>query len=232
MDLTVIRCRRWRRDQMAAETGVPWVLPSPNMPTPDTALVYPGTGMFEGVASMTEGRGTTRPFELVGGLATEFDYHWADRLAARNLSGVEFREAYFSPTIAGQKPDLLNKLCAGVEVKVVDPARFDPIRTAVAMLVEARRYPAFAWQADSWDATRPYWIDKLSGSTRLPTDRNGRVSQSGALPVRHDAAGGLFRAEQPVLLHLEPDRHRLVGGEPGTAEGHPPVLLPVVGAGG
>ncbi|MEE6260067.1 exo-beta-N-acetylmuramidase NamZ family protein [Plantactinospora sonchi] len=169
VDLTVIRCRHWRRDQVAAETGVPWVLPSPNMPTPDTALVYPGTGMFEGVASMTEGRGTTRPFELVGGLATDFDYHWVDRLAARDLPGVEFREAYFSPTAAGQKPDLLNKLCAGVEVKVVDPGRFDPIRTAVAMLVEARKYPAFAWRADSWDPTRPYWIDKLSGSTRLRT---------------------------------------------------------------
>ncbi|ROT29525.1 exo-beta-N-acetylmuramidase NamZ domain-containing protein [Micromonospora sp. HM5-17] len=169
VDLTVIPCRHWRRDQFAATTGVPWVLPSPNMPTPDTALVYPGTGMFEGVASMTEGRGTTRPFELIGGLATDFDYHWVDRLSARDLPGVEFREAYFTPTSAGQKPDLLNKLCAGVEVKVVDPARFDPIRTAVAMLVEARKYPAFAWRTDSWDAARPYWIDKLTGSTRLRT---------------------------------------------------------------
>jgi len=165
VDLAVIACRYWRRDQFA-DTGVPWVLPSPNMPTPDTALLYPGACLFE-ATNMSEGRGTTRPFELIGGLATDFDYHWGDRLAARDLPGVEFREAYFSPTSAGQKPGLLNKPCAGVEVKVVDAARFDPIRTAVAMLVEARKYPAFAWRADTWDAARPYWIDKLTGSTRL-----------------------------------------------------------------
>ncbi|MFD0580581.1 DUF1343 domain-containing protein [Dactylosporangium darangshiense] len=116
--------------------------------------------MFEAVSSITEGRGTTRPFELIGGLAGDFDHHWGDRLNARNLPGVEFREAYFTPTAAGQKPQLLNKLCAGVEVKVVDRERYDPIRVGVAMLVEARKYAAFAWRADNW-------IDKLTGSSRL-----------------------------------------------------------------
>ncbi|PZF95083.1 exo-beta-N-acetylmuramidase NamZ family protein [Micromonospora deserti] len=169
VDLHVVRCRHWKRDRFAADTDLPWVMPSPNMPTPDTALVYPGTGLFEGVASITEGRGTCRPFELIGGLADDFDYHWSDRLNARDLPGVEFREAYFTPTAAGQKPALLNRLCAGVEVKVLDRAAYDPIRTAVAMLVEARRYPAFAWRRDSWDATRPYWVDKLTGSPRLRT---------------------------------------------------------------
>jgi uncharacterized protein YbbC (DUF1343 family) len=201
VDLTVVRCRHWRRDQFAADTGVPWVLPSPNMPTPDTALVYPGTGMFEGVASMTEGRGTTRPFELVGGLATDFDYHWADRLNARNLPGVVFREAYFSPTAPGQKPDLLNKLCAGVEVKVVDPARFDPIRTAVAMLVEARRYPAFAWRVDSWDADRPYWIDKLTGSTRLRTMIDAGADVAEVVGAWSDELAAFERRRRPYLLY-------------------------------
>jgi uncharacterized protein YbbC (DUF1343 family) len=167
VDLHVVACRHWKRDKLAADTDLPWVLPSPNMPTPDTALVYPGTCMFEGVASITEGRGTTRPFELVGGLATDFDYHWGDRLNARDLPGVEFREAYFAPTAAGQKPQLLNKMCAGVEVKVTDRAAYDPIRTGVAMLVEAHKYPAFAWRSDAFDPVRPYWIDKLTGSPRL-----------------------------------------------------------------
>ncbi len=169
VDLEVVTCKHWKRNMFAADTDVPWVMPSPNMPTPDTALVYPGTGLFEGVSSISEGRGTTRPFELVGGLATDFDYHWADRLNARELPGVRFREAYFVPTIAGHHPPLLNKLCAGVEVRVTDRAAYDPIRTAVAMLVEARRYPAFAWRADSYDPVRPYWVDKLTGSTRLRT---------------------------------------------------------------
>jgi uncharacterized protein YbbC (DUF1343 family) len=161
VDLTVVACRGWQPRQTARDTGVPWVLPSPNMPTPDTALAYPGTCMFEGVASISEGRGTTRPFELVGGPG--LDYHWGDRLSAYRLPGVEFREAYFTPTFN----KFTGELCAGVELKVTDPEAIDPVRTGVAMLVEARRYPSFAWRVDSWDAERPYWIDKLTGSTRL-----------------------------------------------------------------
>ncbi|WP_199853818.1 exo-beta-N-acetylmuramidase NamZ domain-containing protein [Plantactinospora sp. BB1] len=201
VDLTVVRCRGWRRGDFAADTGVPWVMPSPNMPTPDTALAYPGTCMFEGVASMTEGRGTTRPFELVGGLATDFDYHLVDRLVARDLPGVEFREAYFSPTAAGQKPDLLNKLCAGVEVRVTDPARFDPVRTGVAMLVESHKYPAFAWRADSWDAARPYWIDKLTGSTRLRTMIDAGADVSDVVGAWSAELAEFDRRRRPYLLY-------------------------------
>ncbi|MGW0432789.1 exo-beta-N-acetylmuramidase NamZ family protein [Micromonospora sp. NPDC003197] len=201
VDLHVVACRHWKRDRLAAETGVPWVMPSPNMPTVDTALVYPGTGLFEGVASITEGRGTARPFELIGGLATDFDYHWSDRLNARNLPGVRFREAYFSPTSAGQKPQLLNKLCAGVEVKVIDPARYDPIRTAVAMLVEARKYPAFAWRADSWDAVRPYWIDKLTGSTRLRTMIDAGADVADVVDAWSDELTAFNRQRAPYLLY-------------------------------
>ncbi len=123
VDLEVIACQGWTGRLRAGDTDLPWVLPSPNMPTPDTALVYPGTGMFEGVASLSEGRGTTRPFELIGGPG--FDYHWGDRVAAQNLPGVEFREAYFTPTFN----KFANQLCAGIEVKVTDQAAFDPIRT-------------------------------------------------------------------------------------------------------
>lgn len=68
VDLHVVKCRHWKRDKLAPDTDLPWVMPSPNMPTTDTALVYPGTGLFEGVASITEGRGTCKPFELIGGL--------------------------------------------------------------------------------------------------------------------------------------------------------------------
>jgi uncharacterized protein YbbC (DUF1343 family) len=179
--LEVIACRGWHGRLMAGDTGVPWVLPSPNMPTPDTALVYPGTGMFEGVASISEGRGTTRPFELIGG--PEMDHHWGDRLNALGLPGVEFREAYFTPTFN----KFTGVLCAGVEVKVTDQRAYDPIRTGVAMLAEARRYPSFAWRADAWDPQRPYWIDKLTGSPRLRT-----MLDAGATV---DEAVGAWRAE-------------------------------------
>lgn len=161
VDLEVVTCQGWFGRLRAGDTDLPWVLPSPNMPTPDTAVVYPGTGMFEGVASLSEGRGTTRPFELIGGPA--WDYRWCDKVVAQNLPGVEFREAYFTPTFN----KFANQLCAGIEVKVTDQAAFDPIRTAVAMIVEARKFAAFAWRVDG--GTRPYWIDLLTGSTRLRT---------------------------------------------------------------
>ncbi|KQZ89575.1 hypothetical protein ASD62_09930 [Phycicoccus sp. Root563] len=158
-ELSVVEVSGWRRDVPYAETGLPWVMPSPNMPTADTALVYPGTGMFEGT-NLSEGRGTTRPFELVG--APYVDHRWAERLAARSIPGVAFREAYFTPTFSKH----LNTVCGGVQVSVTDPARFDPVRTGVEMLVAAKAlYKDFAWRVDN--DPRPYWIDKLSGSTRL-----------------------------------------------------------------
>ncbi|MEU4569898.1 DUF1343 domain-containing protein [Micromonospora sp. NPDC023956] len=201
VDLHVVQCRHWKRDVLAADTDLPWVMPSPNMPTTDTALVYPGTCLFEGVASITEGRGTCRPFELIGGLDTDFDYHWSDRLNARDLPGVRFREAYFSPTAAGQKPALLNKLCAGVEVKIVDRHVYDPIRTGVAMLVEARKYPAFAWRQDTWDAVRPYWIDKLTGSPRLRTMIDAGADVDEVVGAWADELAAFGRQRRPYLLY-------------------------------
>jgi uncharacterized protein YbbC (DUF1343 family) len=151
--LDVVWARGWRRDLL--DTGLPWVPPSPNMPTQDTALVYPGTCLFEGTV-LSEGRGTTRPFETVG--APDVDWRWAERLNTLGLPGVLFRETYFSPTFN----KFQGKTCGGVALQLTDPQRFDAIRAAVAMLVTARAlYPqVFAWRSDNW-------IDKLSGSDRL-----------------------------------------------------------------
>jgi uncharacterized protein YbbC (DUF1343 family) len=160
VELEVVECRGWEPHSTLADSALPFVPPSPNMPTADTAAVYAGTGYFEGT-NISEGRGTTRPFELVG--APYLDYHWSDRLNALNLPGVRFREAYFKPTFSKHS----GEDCAGVQVFVTDPRRFRPIPTAVAMLVEAHRYPEFTWREDSWDPERPFWIDKLSGSPRL-----------------------------------------------------------------
>ncbi|HEY0541606.1 MAG TPA: DUF1343 domain-containing protein [Actinoallomurus sp.] len=151
----VIKMRGWRRGTFFDQTGLPWVMPSPNMPTLDTAIVYPGLGLFEAL-TISEGRGTTRPFEIVG--APFLDWHYADALNALNLPGVRFRETYFVPTFS----KWVNQNCAGVQVTVTDRRGFDSIRTAIAMIVTAKKlYPKdFAWR----ESGPPYWIDKLTGS--------------------------------------------------------------------
>jgi uncharacterized protein YbbC (DUF1343 family) len=154
-DLTVVECEGWRREMGGRELGLEWVAPSPNMPTVDSAIVYPGTGMIEGV-NLSEGRGTTRPFELVG--APFLDHRFSDRLNAAKLPGVIFREAYFVPEFS----KFTGVPCAGVELKVTGPD-FDAITAGVAIIAEARRYEGFAWREEQ----PPFWIDKLTGSARL-----------------------------------------------------------------
>jgi uncharacterized protein YbbC (DUF1343 family) len=155
--LEVVRLKGWRRDDLFSDTGLEWVLPSPNMPTPQTALAYPGTCLFEGTV-LSEGRGTTRPFEIIG--APGMDWRWAEALNQAKLPGVRFRETYFVPTFS----KFVNQTCGGVQLHITDERRFAPIKTAVTMLVTAKQvHPnVFAWRPDNY-------IDKLSGSARLRT---------------------------------------------------------------
>ncbi|PXY31203.1 exo-beta-N-acetylmuramidase NamZ family protein [Prauserella muralis] len=156
-ELEVVQTRGWRRSQLFVETGLAWTPPSPNMPTPDTALVYPGTCLFEGTL-FSEARGTTRPFEIIG--APGVDWRWREKLGEQDLPGVRFREAYFVPTFG----KFTGQTCGGVQIVVTQPRAFDAIRTAVAMIVTARRlHPAiFGWREDRF-------VDKLFGSARLRT---------------------------------------------------------------
>ncbi|MFD7709033.1 exo-beta-N-acetylmuramidase NamZ domain-containing protein [Streptomyces sp. NPDC059786] len=146
----------WRRADFHDASGLPWVPPSPNMPTPDTALVYSGTCLFEGT-NLSEGRGTARPFELLG--AEGVDGRWAEAANGLGLPGVRFREAYFAPTFS----KFQGKTVGGVQLHVHDRAAFDPVRTGVALLVTAKRvWSGFAWRPD-------HWIDKLTGSAAVRT---------------------------------------------------------------
>lgn len=164
VELDVVRMRGWRPSAPYEASGLPWVLPSPNMPTVDTAVVYPATGMIEGT-NLSEGRGTTRPFELIG--APYVDHRLADALNALRLPGVTFREAYFTPSFSKHQ----GVACGGVQLHLTDRRSFDALRTGAAILVTLHRlYPGeFQWRQDSWDTARPFWIDKLTGSTRLRT---------------------------------------------------------------
>ncbi|MEV0735800.1 DUF1343 domain-containing protein [Streptomyces sp. NPDC050549] len=146
----------WKRSEFYDAWSLPWVPPSPNMPTPDTALVYSGTCLFEGT-NLSEGRGTTRPFELLG--AEGIDGRWAAAVGRLGLPGVHFREAYFSPTFS----KFQGKTVGGVQIHVHDRAAFDPVRTGIALLVTAKKvWSGFGWRSD-------HWIDNLTGSARVRT---------------------------------------------------------------
>ena len=169
-DLTVARMRGWRRAMLWEDTGLPWVPPSPNMPTPDTARVYPGGCLIEGT-NLSEGRGTTRPFEWVG--APYLDGHrYAEALDAMGLPGVRFRPARFTPTFhkwAGE-------VCGGVQIHVTDRRRFRPFRTGVAAISVARRLaPAeFRWKEPPYEFEHQRLpIDILFGTDRIRTQIEG-----------------------------------------------------------
>ncbi|MGQ0841573.1 exo-beta-N-acetylmuramidase NamZ family protein [Actinokineospora sp.] len=187
--LEVVRVRDWRRDELFGETGLTWVLPSPNMPSGLTALAYPGTCLFEGTV-LSEGRGTTRPFEIIG--APGIDWRWAEELNALGLPGVRFREHYFAPTFG----KFVGVACGGVQVHITDERRFEAIRTAVSMLVTAKRvFPGvFGWRPDNF-------VDKLSGSARLRTMIDAGADAAEVIGAWEPELAEFRRQRQPFLLY-------------------------------
>lgn len=152
-DLEVVKMKGWKRSMLYEDTGLPFVMPSPNMPTTDTVNVYPATGLFEGT-NLSEGRGTTKPFELIG--APYINAHeYAKTLNALELSGVTFRAASFTPTFSKNA----GKLSHGVEVYVTEPAKFEAVKTGIAMLKTAHDlYP------NDFEFLANDFITKLTGN--------------------------------------------------------------------
>jgi uncharacterized protein YbbC (DUF1343 family) len=187
--LDVIQLRGWSRDELFDSTGLPWRMPSPNMPTSSTALVYPGTCLFEGTV-LSEGRGTTRPFEIIG--APDIDWRWAERLNEAGLPGVRFREIYFAPTFG----KWVNKVCGGVQLHIADARSFEAIRTAVTMIVAAKQvYPSvFGWRPDNW-------IDKLSGSDRLRLMVDAGAGVDDVVGAWQQELAAFRRQREPYLLY-------------------------------
>ena len=175
-DLTVVPMRGWRRAMNFVEAGLPWVMPSPNMPTPATALVYPGQCLFE-ATNLSEGRGTTRPFEIVGAPFLD-GYDWVAALTemARKelpLPGVRFRPLSFRPTFH----KFAGRSCGGVQLHVTDRAAFRPYATGIALVASAQRLaPAeFRWRTEPYEfVADPPAIDLLSGGgeVRRTVDAN------------------------------------------------------------
>jgi len=164
LDLHLIPMKGWKRNQWFDETGLPWVLPSPNMPTIETALVYPGMCLFEGTL-LSEGRGTTRPFEIFGAPFIEND-RLADELNRLQLPGVHFRPLAFQPTFQKHA----GKICGGAQIHITDRKKFRPFKTGVAALSVIRRlYPGEPfWKNPPYEyETEKMPIDILAGTDRL-----------------------------------------------------------------
>ena len=128
VNLTVVPMENWTRSEWFDETSLPWVLPSPNLPTPDSAMVYPGQVILEGT-DLSEGRGTTKPFEMFG--APWIDgFVLAKKLNELNLPGVKFREVWFTPTFS----KFSGQQCGGCQIHVTDREVFKPIATTLSIL--------------------------------------------------------------------------------------------------
>jgi uncharacterized protein YbbC (DUF1343 family) len=163
-DLEVAAMDGWRRDMYFDETGLPWVMPSPNMPTLDTAVVYAGTVLFEGT-NVSEGRGTTRPFELVGAPWVVAD-RFADAMNALGLPGVFFRPTVFEPTFHKHAASC----CGGCQIHVTNRTTFPAVETGVALVAAFRNAGPgrFSWRNPPYEyEPEKLPIDILAGSSGL-----------------------------------------------------------------
>jgi uncharacterized protein YbbC (DUF1343 family) len=172
-ELDVIPMEGWRREMYFDATGLPWVMPSPNMPTLDTAVVYPGSVLFEGT-NMSEGRGTTRPFEIVGAPRVMAE-RFADGMNGAGLPGVRFRPVVFEPTFQKHA----RTACGGCQMHVLDRPAFRPVETGVALLAAFRAADpqSFRWCDPPYEYEREKRpIDILAGSSELREQIEGGVS--------------------------------------------------------
>ncbi len=175
LDLHVLGPAGWTREHMTPETGVPWVPPSPNMPTFEAALVYPGMCLLEGT-TLSEGRGTTTPFLLFGAPGVD-PFALARELGARDLPGVAFRPHVFRPMFQKHA----GELCGGAQVVVTDPGRVDSLALGAHVLhaVRVLHPEVFGWRREAYEfVTDIPAVDLLCGdpSLREVLDAGGDLS--------------------------------------------------------
>jgi uncharacterized protein YbbC (DUF1343 family) len=171
-NLEVIPMTGWSREAYHDQTDAPWVMPSPNLPTLDSAMVYPGTVLFEGTTA-SEGRGTTRPFELIGAPGVHAG-RFASRLNALGLPGVHFRPAVFEPTFHKHA----RVRCGGCQIHVLDRASFQPVAAGVALVAFARDMAeGFRWREPPYEYEyEKLPFDILAGSSELREQIEAGVS--------------------------------------------------------
>ena len=197
-ELEVISMQGWRREMWFEETGLPWVLPSPNIPTVDTCVVFPATVHIEGT-ELSEGRGTTKPFELNG--APYIDpWAWVEELNKFDFPGVKFRQCYFQPTF--QKHGGVT--CGGLQIHVTDREAFTPVIVGIAMVKTAYDLyrDRFEWKRDAYE----YVFDKNPFDVVCGTDKIRTAIETGSSlsDIQRAWADGLdefLKIRSKVLLY-------------------------------
>jgi len=194
--LEVVEMDGWSRGMWFDETGLPWVQPSPNLPTMDTATVYPGTCFFEGV-NVSEGRGTTRPFEYLGAPWVDGG-RWAEALNAAGLPGARFRPCYFTPAFWRY----VGESCGGLQVHVTDREAYRPVEAGLHMLTALMRLQGdtFRFNEPTYDERRHF--DLLAGTDGL------RLSLGEGVPVEEIV--GAWEPELERFMKVR-ERHLLYG---------------------
>jgi uncharacterized protein YbbC (DUF1343 family) len=196
--LEVVPMQGWSREMYWDATGLPWVMPSPNMPTLDTAIAYPGTVLFEGTM-LSEGRGTTRPFELIGA-------PWLDgeQLAALmngvGLPGVYFRPAIFEPTFQKHA----RATCGGIQIHVTGRDAFAPVAAGVALLRECYSIAPtrFKWRDPPYEYEHDKMpIDILAGSTALRQQIEQQVALRDVAASWRPGEASFAELRRPYLLY-------------------------------
>ena len=197
-DLEVVEMTGWTREMWGDETGLPWILPSPNIPTVDSCVVFPATVHIEGT-ELSEGRGTTKPFELNGAPFID-PYAWVEALDEYNFAGVRFRHVFFRPTF--QK--CAEQICGGVQIHVTDREAFTPVIVGIAMIktVYDMYTDKFEWKRDPYE----YVFDINPFDVVCGTDKIRKQIERGiTLSEIEDSWGSglqnFIEIRQPFLLY-------------------------------
>jgi uncharacterized protein YbbC (DUF1343 family) len=197
-DLKIIPMEGWNRNLYYDQTKLPWIMPSPNMPTLEAAMIYPGTVMLEGT-NISEGRGTTRPFEMVGAPWIESE-KFAGELSRSGLNGVYFRPIYFRPTWDKYK----GEICGGACIHITERESFCPVRCGATIIeIISANYPQyFQWKSPPYEYEyQKLPIDVITGSSTFRTTTDSRKSLTDLFDEWDREACGFKEERQRFLLY-------------------------------
>jgi uncharacterized protein YbbC (DUF1343 family) len=197
-ELEIVPMEGWSRDMYWDATGLPWVMPSPNMPTLDTAIVYPGTVLFEGTM-LSEGRGTTRPFELIGAPWLDAE-RLAERMNGAGLAGVHFRPATFEPTFQKHA----RATCGGCQIHVTSRQEFEPVKAGVSLMRECFGLAPgrFKWRDPPYEYEHDKMpIDILAGSPVLREQVERQIPLDDIVMSWQPGESDFAEMRRPYLLY-------------------------------